>query len=214
MDLYARVVDGKIQEFPVYLIHIENRHHPLSWYVKCTVDEKPAVGEFSYARQVPSVTETGGVNIAWVVEQYTLDQLLSRLPVVEKEGAPRRGPQRPVEAPTESLINKIKELAIERAQTVLDTFAGTKGYGTPPGGPKSLESAISFKGSKVPEWVADAAYCESLRDDFWVTLFKYFDDVTATPQAKPWPNRWTDIMAIMPEMKWPVVTPAVATPAP
>lgn len=213
-EVYARLKDGVIVEYPVAKIHIENRHHPMSWYVLCTFADKPSIAEFEYLRQVPKVTETNGVHIEWVVEKYNLDQLLSRLPVVQAEGGPRRGSQRPVEIPTESLINKIKELAIERAQTVLDAFAGTKGYGTPPGGPKSLESAISFKGSKIPEWAADAAYCENLRDDFWVDLFAYFDAVTATPQTKPWPTRWLDIVAAMPEMKWPTVPPVVETPAP
>lgn len=214
MDLYARVVNGKIVEFPVYLVHIENRHHPLSWYVKCTVDEKPVVPEFAYARQVPTVTETGGVNISWVIEHYTLDQLLSQLPETESENTPRRGPKRPSTPPTEALINKIKELALARAQTMLDTFAGTKGYGTPPGGPGSLESAISYIGDKNPLWDADGKFCKSLRSDFWTTLYQYFADVTATPQVKPWPNRWADVVTNLPALTWPVETTATETPQP
>lgn len=204
MEVYARVVDGEIKEFPVAKIHIENRQHPFSWYVLCTFDTKPTVTEFEYARQIPKVTSQGGVNISWVVEKYTLDQLLSRLPVAETEGPVRRGSQRPVEAPTEALITKIKELAVNRAQDMLDKFAGTKGYGTPPGGPGSLESAISYIGDKNAEWAADGTFCKNLRSDFWTAVYQYFNDVIATPQVKPWPNKWDDVVKHLPELKWPV----------
>ena len=201
-ELYARVKDGKIVEFPVMKLHIENRGHPLSWYVLCNVANKPSTEEFQYVRQVPTLNAEGGVDVTWGVQSYTLDQLLNRLPVVQQEGAPRRnGPVRP--APTEALINRIKELATERVQSLLDQFAGSRGYGTPVGGPGSLESAISYIGDKNAAWAADGTFCKNLRSDVWSALFQYFSDVTASPQVQPWPADWQTIKSKLPALTWP-----------
>lgn len=205
MDIFARVKDGKIVEYPVYAEHIKARGLPVTWFVKCQVEEQPAVDEFSYAVQVPQLVNETEVVVSWKICTYQLEQLLMRLPVSLEAGrGERRNPRtRLNESPTETMIAKIKQLAEDRIEDLLDAFAQTRGY-------KDLERAVSYIGDKNPKWDAEGTYCRDVRSDTWVQLQAYFADVTATPQVKPWPNTWRDIVANIPTPTWPAeaVTPA------
>jgi hypothetical protein len=202
MEIFARVVDGKIVEYPVMKTHIENRGHPINWYVLCKVAEKPATDELSYARQKVVLDTNGGVTVTWSVESYGLDALLSRLPSNEPERNRRPEPKKA--DPSAALINRIKELTTQRVQETLDGFAGTRGYGTPVGGAGALESAITYIGDTNASWDADGTYCKTIRSAMWTALFAYFTDVVATPQVQPWPNSWKDIAVKLPVPVWPV----------
>lgn len=204
MDIYARVIGGKVVEFPVYPAVITARGQTPAMYAKCEFDAEPELTEFQYVETTKTVAEDGSVKVSFVVKDKSLDALLSRFP---DPNAPK-AVQAAQKAPSDAFIAKVVALSKERIQQQLDTFAGTHDYGTPPGGPKSLESAISYAGSKNAVRAADAAYAHELRDDTWDAAEAYFKELTATPPTKPYPRRWGEIQAVLPTMKWPDVTPA------
>lgn len=209
MDLYARVIDGAIVEYPIYLEHIKARGLPEFWFVKCDLEEKPQLDEFSYAVQVPRVENPTKVVIGWKIQQFGLEQLLRKLPTNPDTQSPRRRPVNltVTEPPSEAMIAKIKTLTEEYVEAQLDRFAQSRGY-------KDIERAVSYIGDKNPTWDAEGKFCRDLRSDTWTQLQAYFSDVIATPQVKPWPNSWHDIAPNLPAMAWPVViTPTEVEPA-
>lgn len=204
MDLYARVKDGKIVEYPVYLEHIKARGLPESWFVKCEIEPQPTTDIFSYAVQEPRVVNSTQVVVGWKVSALGLEQLLSRLPLNPDSPKNNRRPNRRVvnEQPSEAMVAKIKTMVEDRVQALLDSFALTRGYAT-------LERAVSYIGDKNVKWNAEGIFCRDLRSDTWTQLQVYFTEVTATPQVKPWPNTWQDIANNLPKLQWPAEAPVV-----
>ena len=45
-NIYARVRDGEVIEYPVLAEHIVNRGHPLNIYTKVLTEEIPSTGKF------------------------------------------------------------------------------------------------------------------------------------------------------------------------
>lgn len=199
METYARVRDGSIVEYPVFLEQIKARGIPESWFVKCVIEEKPETDAFSYAVQEPRVVDAKTVIVGWKISSLNLDQLLARLPTnPNSKKTDRRSLRRTItEQPSVVMITKIKTLVEDRVQSMLDDFAQTRGYAT-------LERAVSYIGDKNSKWNAEAVFCRDLRSDTWTQLQAYFDEVTATPQTKPWPNQWQDILDNLPKFAWPV----------
>jgi hypothetical protein len=199
MDLYARVINGEIVEYPIYLEHIKARGLPEFWFTKCETEEKPSVDEFSYAIQVPRVVDETRVVLGWTIQPMSLEQLLRKLPTNVEAQQQARRPIRPIvtDLPSEALIAKIRTLTEDHVEALLNTFAQTRGY-------KDLERAITYIGDKNPVWDAEGKFCRDLRSDTWVQLQTYFGEVIATPQVKPWPNSWRDIASNLPPLVWPV----------
>lgn len=203
--IYARVKDGKITEYPVTMEQIKARGLPQSWYVECTIDDKPIIDELTYAYQVPVITDNNGVRVTWKTSPITLDRLLNMLPfnseTNENENPLIKLPtsRRRIKSnnpPTPAMVAMIKKLTEERIQTSLDNFAKLKGY-------DSIERAISYIGDKNETWDSEGKFCRDIRSDTWTQLQQYFSDVTATPQVKPYPNRWEDITKNLPKLEWP-----------
>lgn len=195
---YAKVKDGKIVEYPVYIEQIKARGLPETWYTKCTVDPKPETDDFTYAYQVPVIQDTGGVRVTWKTDALSLESLLRMLPInpdSPRAKTPRQPNKENNKPPSEAMITKIKALTEDRVQAELDKFANQRGY-------SDMERAISYIGDKNLTWSKEGKLCRDLRSDTWVALQAYFNDVTATPQVKPYPNTWRDIAVNLPALTW------------
>ena len=190
MKTFARLVDNKIAEYPVYEQHILNRAHPFSWYTECIYDEQPEVDEFHYAQEVLKVRE-GKVYISYEVKAQSLDALLSNLSDDHRPSFE----QTPVDITTvpEATVNRIIELTKDHVQGILDTFAATKGY-------TNIISAASYLGSTNPAFVAEATTAVNLRDQTWLALYTYLEGVLVG--TTPVPKRVSDIEAVLPALAW------------
>lgn len=51
-NIYARVVDGAVVEYPVSELHIRNRHEPLSKYTPVVFDQRPPENELYWLREI------------------------------------------------------------------------------------------------------------------------------------------------------------------
>lgn len=201
MDIYARVEQGVIMEFPVYLTHIETRMHPIALYTKCNAGTPPSITELQFLKQAAVLAKDGTVSITYTAVDYPLESLLAKLP---NDTLPKAVRDRQ-EKPSVALLARIDALVRERVQSRLDSFVGTRGYGTPPGSLKSIETAISYIGSKNPIWDAEGRYAKELRETTWEAVDVYLSDIRAVPQLRPWPKTWQEIADALPAAMWPAI---------
>ena len=193
-QIYARVINGKIVEFPVYLIHIQNRALPLEWFTEVIYDVKPPVPDFHYAKEVPRVENGTEVHIGYEIIAMTLSDLLLQASggtrLLDGEAAT------PIDVTTldPALIARIKVLTEEIVQKLMDEFAAEKGY-------DSMMSLISYKDSTIPTFAAEAMVGITSRDNTWVSINTYLSEVLAG--IKPVPTSLNDILANVPDLVWP-----------
>ena len=194
--IYGRVIDGKIVEYPVYLLHITNRAHPLDWYTPVLFSQQPDVDAFHYTRGVPSLSLDGSaIEVHYTVEPYTLDALMDRLPRPEGEETTMPVmPGREYETPTPELLAKIRELTLIRVEEDMDIFAQTRNY-------NNIASACSYSNSTIPKFAAEGTYFIELRDKTWMALYVYLAEIEAG--TKPLPVRYSQIAEVLPVPAWP-----------
>lgn len=193
-DLFARVEEGKIVEFPVYRLHIVNRAHPFSWYLPVQESEKPALPDFSRYEQTLTVYPDY-VGAVYTVVPLTLAELLAsirRRPSFFTPG----GTENPVpkyEEIDEALATHIKNEIANYGHAKLDEFAKTRGYNT-------LESLISYRGDPTASLATEAERGFLLRSQTWAALLGYFEAIQT--DAKPVPTTLAEIDAVLPELTW------------
>lgn len=198
LDLFARVKDGAIVEFPVYRLHIHNRAHPLSWYTPVIESPKPELPPFHYYDQQLTVA-VGHVKATYSVKAYTLAELLSQLrPFSPIPGEPL--PPVPAIADLDpALVARIYGLASDYLTDKLVAFAATRNYGTPT--VDAFTSLLTYLTSTVAKFKAEAERGQLLRDTAWSNMIAYFDQVMAG--TLPVPTSISTIDALIPQMTWP-----------
>jgi len=184
-ETYARVVDGKVVEYPVYRDFITNRSHPLSWYTRVDVSNYPTqIPRFHTV--VESVSVVNGKCVAnYTFQPLSLDSVLCLVPTDA--------------APDAELVKRITDLAIEAVQAKLDKFAATRGYGDSRTSP--IVSVCTYAMSANARFAAEAQYCVTKRDETWAAMYALFDSVTAG--ARAFPKSFADIDAALPALAWP-----------
>lgn len=200
MQTFARLIDGKLVEYPVYPVHIETRGEPLDWYTLVKYETKPEVDEFHFAREILTVFGDE-VRVTYAVEPLSLEALFGRFPL--PEGDPRREMFPHLadqEEPSQALKDRIVELVTKRVQERLDKFAATRTYGDEVTAP--IVSACSYAASTNPARAAEGQYCLTARDATWDALFAFRDEVLAG--TRPFPTSYQEIEAALPELVWPV----------
>jgi hypothetical protein len=196
LDLFARVQNGKIIEFPVYRLHIRNRAHPIEWYTRCEVLAKAELPRF-HRHETKVEYVDGKVIVSYPVVEIPLGELLASL-IVHSED--------PIHDPMQEVVAKpITEIDAETVQHIynkvsdyiharLDDFARTRGY-------NSLDSLIGkYTGSAIPQFAAEANRAHYLLDTAWANLLQYFQQITTG--AVPVPTSLQDIESRMPALTW------------
>lgn len=193
MQVFALVDDGKIIEYPVYLVNIEARSHPVSLYTECVFSEKPETCEFHYLEEELDIVN-GNIYVSYLTKPHSLANLLSRLPVA---GAGPTNPDRPYESTypfNAEVVERIKELTVIKVQQSLDDFSRTRGY-------DGILSACTYLGSSIDKFRLEAEYCRNIRDQTWLALYTLMAEVDA--QLIPMPSTFEEIVVFLPEMVWP-----------
>jgi len=189
-NVYAKVKDGVVTEYPVLPVHIDTRSERTSIYTICKFDTKPTLLSYQY------LTEQLEVVKDLVLVHYTVvDRTLSQLLDMFKEPGSNITNPTPIliGAVTSSDLNKAIELVNKHVQTLLDDFAKTRGY-------DNINSAISYLNSTVIAYSTEAATALALRDTTWSSLDTYLAGVTAG--TTPVPLKVTEIEAVLPTLVW------------
>lgn len=90
---------------------------------------------------------------------------------------------------------KLQATVVQQVQDRLDQFAKTRNY-------DSIMSACTYVTSSVPRFATDGAYCVSVRDQTWATLYSFLAEVQAG--TKPMPSSYADVEPILPKLVWPL----------
>jgi hypothetical protein len=194
--IYARVENGVIVEYPVYLIHITNRAHPLDWYTPVRYEAKPEVPAFFSLQEEPVISGKEVV-VKYKLVPDTLDSILYNLYY------PRPAPgEMPSNEPAVVTFANIPPATVERiivttrelVQKRLDAFAGLKNY-------DGILSACSYYGSSTPSFKAEADVAVAARDDSWMALYQYLGKVQMG--ISPVPKTVAEIEQELPVLTWP-----------
>lgn len=191
--IYARVVDGKVAEYPVFELHINNRAHPLNWYTQVVFDAKPEVPEF-YTLKEELTVKSGQVFASYSLQPESLDVVLNK--VQQYAGPnPNGGEPEPVqfEQIPQQTVQRVIELAREMVQKRLDAFAAQKNY-------DGILSACSYATSQNSVFAAEGQQAVNARDASWLALYNYLGQVQAG--ATPVPKVPADIEAVLPALSW------------
>ena len=205
LDVFARVIDGEITEYPVYRLHIKNRSHPMAWYTPVVDGVKPELPEFHYYVKTLSIFSTY-VQVDYAVAPYSLNDLLGK---VYRDAGIGPFSQEVLD------ISKVPPATIERvyilggayATAKLDVFAQTRKY-------DSITALCSYSNSSFEKFKTEAARGVYLRDLFWQTFVTFFEKVVTG--VLPVPRSTAEIDAILPDLTWedPVVETPSASEAP
>jgi hypothetical protein len=190
-DLFARLEDGKIVEYPVYRLHIQNRSHPIKWYTPVVEVNKPEVPDYHYLLPTLSV-EDGVVKVTYEVKPYDLAQLLAKVNGFSMDMPGQKGVF--INQIDPGLAAKIVELTSNYAEAKLEAFIATRGY-------DSLNNLLSrYKDSSVEKFKAEANHVQGLLDALWGRLMAYYGEINTG--AKPIPKHLTEIDQVIGEFDW------------
>lgn len=193
LDLFARIKDGKIIEFPVYRLHIKNRAHPLDWYTPVKEQGKEeTLPPFSYQQRI---VELVGVEViaTYTTKEYSLAELLNQLnrgmdPVLGREvQAPK------IEELDPALVAQVYKLTSKYATSKLNAFAQERGY-------DDIYTLCDYRDSMFDKFRIEGLRGYQLRDQVWIALTSYFDQVMAG--VVPVPTSVEEIDAQFPAMTW------------
>lgn len=193
LDVFARVTDGKVVEYPVYRIHIRNRAHPLSYYHRVVDAGAPAPDEFGTVDQTLEVHPDNTVHVVYTKRPLTLAEILRTFQAQNPED-----PMAPMAAKSISdidpaTVQHVYSLAGDYVSVKLDEFARTKRY-------NDFIHLTGYRYSAIPSFTAEAMRGYTLRDQIWSNLLNYFTQVTTG--AVPVPTSIADVDALIPAMTW------------
>lgn len=198
LDLFARIVEGEIVEFPVYRVHIRNRAHPISWYVPVVELPKPELPAFCYYNRSLVVKETY-VEASFTVASFNLGELLTQL---------KRGVGVNPGADLENiLITDVEPATIQRVYilggeyitNLLSAFAQTRFY-------DSIGNLTDYRDSSFPKFQVEGMRGFVLRDRMWQAMITFFTGVVTG--VIPVPTSIAEVDAILPELTWEDEVPA------
>ncbi len=198
-QVYARVQNGIITEYPVYPDFIAARGDPLDWYTPVTYTTPPQAAPFQMVTSKPVVIGN------MVVLQYTLvdeplDSLLAKAWGVSSllELQPPFAINKPAAPAVSSidpaLFKQTQAKIAQRVQETLDDFATKKNY-------DNMQSLAGYYNSTVATFAADAAVGIALRDASWTSLYAYLNEIVAG--TKPIPSSFMDVATLLPLLVWP-----------
>lgn len=166
-NIYAKVENGVIVEYPVMAFHIKNRGHSVSAYRKCIFDIKPELKPFQSLVETP-VFHNNTVIVKYKISEASLQSLL------DKANRQKSSNGKIEEVLLNRIITEIKNLT----QSVLDSKAIALGY-------FSSISAISYETSNNAQSQEDAVKIKDYRDFLWDAVLPYInvfkDDISKLP---------------------------------
>lgn len=192
LDLFARVVDGKVVEYPVYRIHIKNRAHPLSFYTPVVKTEAPAPDQFGTVDESLEV-RPDAVHAVYTKRPLTLTEILRTFQVQNPEDPMAPMTAKSISEIDPATVRHVYSLAGDYVSVKLDEFARTKRY-------NDFIHLTGYRYSAIPSFAAEAMRGYTLRDQIWANLLNYFTQVTTG--AVPVPTSIADVDSLIPAMTW------------
>lgn len=195
-EYYAHVVDGQIREYPVTPEIAANRGLPLSMFTKVKEDIVPAVPDFHYMTS-KVVMKMGVPTLVYEVHAEDLATLLNRANGTQGSISGFPGEQKDVfiHEVEPALVARVVDLVKDHVQNRLDNFAKTKSY-------DDIASVVTYRGSAVPTFAAEAERAFTLRDNSWLALYAHLAAMQDPVNPHPIPKSPYEIDQLMPVLTW------------
>lgn len=189
LEVYCRISDGKIVEYPVLALHIKNRAQPLSMYTQVYFDDKPVITRFQYLTETVKLIAGKFPVVTYVVNNMSFEQLVSEL----KKTKLGEDGKIDVAKLDEETINYISDVCNGRLDKLLDDFVATRKY-------RSVDSMAKYYDSTNPTYKTEALHVRDLCDAVWPALEQYMTSVLTKKVS--FPESWVEIMKHVPEISW------------
>lgn len=197
VQTYARVINGKIIEWPVYKEYIERRGDPMSFYTPVIDNGEPAHSPFEATTSQVVFLGTQ------LVEQYSVFPLPLEMLLMKAWGAVNPSdlngfndtslPPPDISKIDPSLATAIQTSVQTRVQEMLDNFAAKKGY-------SSITSLCGYTTSAIPNFAEEGKIGMAVRDQTWASLYTYLAQVSSG--AAPFIKNFQEVAKILPVMSW------------
>lgn len=197
-QVYARVINGAIVEYPVYEEYVIARGNPMNWYTPVQQSSMPAVGPYQSLASTPTVIGSMVV-LQYTVQNMSFETLLNKVwgvpNLMQLNNTPgaTMPPTPLVGSIATTLLTALEDSASARLQTTLDAFAQTAGY-------NSIVSACSYFNSTNTVYAAQAKTAMTLRDASWAAIESYIAGIKAG--TIPVPSSFQPIQAALPVLVW------------
>jgi hypothetical protein len=191
-ELFARVHNDKVVEFPISRMQIVNSGEQVSYFYPVRFSRKPkTIPAYHFAKEVLEIMDDY-VQVNYAITPIGLDQLLIR---VYHPGGVLNDTFESVTAGNvePALYTAFIESIKVEVQAKLDKFAQERGY-------DDMVSCITYRDSAVNQFRNDANRCITIRDNTWATLYAYLAEVQAG--TKPVPKNRTYFMSLLPATTW------------
>lgn len=190
MEIYARVQNNKITEYPVYEQHIKNRGQTNRGYVKCIVANKPIVPRFHYVVEKLELINNV-VYVNYELKELTLYQVLRAIHGVTIPGIVKE--EVTIANIDKESFDRVIYLVKKEVQNRLDAFAREKQF-------DDIKSLITYKDSTIPEWASQATIAITKRDQTWSALYTYLDNIINGTVNIPLTEE--EIYNVLPSLTW------------
>lgn len=191
-ELFARVHNDKVVEYPISRMQIVNSGEQVSYFYPVRFGRKPkTVPAYHFAKEVLGIMDDY-VQVTYAITPIGLDQLLIR--VYHPGGVLNDTFESVTFASTEpALYTALIESIKLEVQDRLDKFAQERAY-------DNMVSCITYRDSAVNQFRNDANRCITIRDTTWATLYAYLAEVEAG--TKPVPKNRSYLMSLLPATTW------------
>lgn len=194
-EIYCRVENGVIIEYPVYAVHIRNRSHPFDMYTKVAFANKPELPPF--AVYTSKIEMTAGIPlVTYGIEYKSLQTILNEIhnntgaPLLPGETAPAAVEFQDIPAAT---VARVVELAKKLADEHMTAWAKTREY-------DDIVSVATYATSKNTARAAEGQKAVDNRDAVWDAYYNYLGKVIA--KVVPVPRTIAEISAQLPTLEW------------
>lgn len=170
-EIYARVEDGEVTEYPVKLEQILNRNHPMHWYLPTKELQVENTNLPFTALSMQFEVKKGYVEISYKRVQKPFSMILKSFG--------QEGRVKYITSLTPSEVETLKKLTIEYIEDYIETLAKSLGY-------DSLDNLLGrYRNSTVVKYRREAEEVQKVLDESWKRLEYYFINLQEEQEALP-----------------------------
>lgn len=185
-EVYAKVFEDQVLQYPLTLADINNADEPTASYYYCWFQAKPTFDPV-LERLVDEARVFGDIVIVnYKVEKKSLEEIFAIIGLGDGSGVI-------ISDVTPEMLNAVIILVKDRVQSRLDAFAQERGY-------DDTKSICTYVNSQIPQYKLEADRAIYLRDLTWSALYGYLSNIESG--SIPLPTSWGDIEVILPSLTW------------
>ena len=195
--IYARVVNGKIIDYPVYEYIIYGKGDSFSLYTPVDTSDKPEEDEFiDVSEEAVYLADKKIVKVYYTVTPKSIDYLFEKINrKVPNPEDPTNEEKMTLCELTPQDIAKVEEMVVAKIDEELQRLATERKY-------DNINTLVSYMNSSDDKFKNEAIYANDIRDGVYRNLYTYLGQVLTN--QKPRPTSWENLVqeAGLPAISW------------